>query len=75
MPMEEIKPVTVADLIQHLQTLPQDLPVCFYQYSEQVLLELSSLKIHEFCLPRPDGWIQNKRPDMPSQKYLVFPGN
>lgn len=66
---------TVADLIEHLRTLPQDLPVAYHIYSEQSLLEFEDIRIKEFCAPRPDGWVQNKRPDMPSMKYLVFPGN
>lgn len=67
--------MTVAELIAELQTMPQHLPVAYCCYSEQCLLEASDLGIETFCLPRPDGWIQNKRPDMPSQEYLLFPGN
>ena len=66
---------TIADLIEHLQTLPQDLPVGYRCYSEECLLDFADLKIEEHCAPREDGWIQNKRPDKPSIKYLIFPGN
>ena len=67
--------MTVKELIEFLQTQPQDLPVAYRLYSEQVLLEESDIYTQEHCLPRPDGWIQHKRPDMPSQEYLMFPGN
>lgn len=67
--------MTVAELIAHLQTQPQDLQVAFYLYSEQCLLDASRIEIKEFCEARPDEWIQNWRPDKPSQTYLMFPGN
>lgn len=66
---------TVSDLIEHLRTLPQNLPVAYRCCSEQCLLEFKDIEIEELCHPRPDGWIQNKRPDMPSTPYLVLPGN
>lgn len=67
--------MTVAELIAKLQTMPQHLPVAYKCYSEQCLLEASDLTIVEACLPRPDGWIQYKRADKPTQEYLMFPGN
>jgi hypothetical protein len=67
--------MTVADLIATLQTMPQHLLVGYRCHSEQCLLEASDLNIVEACLPRPDGWIQSKRPDKPTQEYLMFPGN
>ena len=67
--------MTVAELIAHLQTQPQVLQVAFYLYSEQCLLEKSNIEIKELCTPRADGWIQDWRPDKPSQTYLMFPGN
>lgn len=67
--------MTVKELISFLETQPQDLQVAYYCFSEQTLLDPSDIHIVEFCEPRTDGWIQNKRPDMPTQKYLVFPGN
>ena len=67
--------MTVAELITFLREQPQDMPVAYRMYSEQALLEITELEIAEFCLPRPDGWIQYKRPDKESQKYLLFPGN
>ncbi len=67
--------MTVKELINFLQEQPQDLQVCFELYSEQSLLQLSDIEVVELCKPRDDGWVQNKRPDMPVQKYLRFPGN
>lgn len=68
--------MTVAELIDFLKTQPQDLLVAYRLYSEQTLMEKEEIVIAEFCLPRAmDGWIQDKRPDKPSQPYLLFPGN
>lgn len=70
-----MKPVTVKELIKFLETLPENLPIAYKLHSEQCLMELGDLEVFEACLPRPDGWIQYKRPDKPSQLYLIFPGN
>lgn len=67
--------MTVAELIDFLQTQPQDISVAYRCYSEQALLEASEISVIECCLPRNDGWLQNNRPDMVSQSYLLFPGN
>ena len=67
--------VTVTELIAFLQTQPQDLQVAYRCYSEQVLIDAEGIGLFEGCLPRDDGWIQHKRPDKPSQTYLLFPGN
>ncbi len=67
--------MTVAELIAYLQKQPQDLPVAYCVYSEQELLREEHIRIVEACYPRPDGWVQDARPDMPKQKYLLFPGN
>lgn len=67
--------MTVSELIAFLQTQPQDLQVAYRIHSEQTLLEADEIEIVELCEPRNDGWIQDRRPDMPAQKYLVFPGN
>jgi len=73
--MAYTKPITVADLIQHLQTLPQDLPVAYKRYSEAAVLELDDLEVYEMQPPREDGWLHDPRPDAKKQAYLVFPGN
>ncbi len=65
----------VSDLIEFLQTQPQHLTVLYRLCSEQTMLESKEIVIEELCLTRPDGWVQNKRPDKPTQTYLVFPGN
>jgi hypothetical protein len=67
--------VNVAELIEFLKTQPQELPVAYALYSESCLLEVGEIGIVEACEPRPDGWIQNKRPDRPARQYLMFPGN
>ena len=67
--------MTVADLIVFLQTQPQDLMVAYQMFSEQSLLEANEIAIIEACVPRHDGWVHHKRPDKPTQKYLLFPGN
>ena len=65
----------VKELIEFLQTQPQELDVAYRICSEQSILDKNDIYIKECCFPRPDGWIQDKRPDMPYQKYLMFPGN
>jgi hypothetical protein len=67
--------MTVAELIALLQTKPQDLPVAYSLYSEQCLLKAGEIRIIRACEPRPDGWIQNNRPDKPTWEYLLLPGN
>lgn len=70
-----MKPITVSDLVAYLQTQPQDLPVAYCLYSEYALMDIDEIHVLELCAPRPDGWIHNSRPDKPTQKYIVFPGN
>lgn len=72
---DNVKPMTVADFVAFLQTQPQELPVAYCLYSEQVLLQSRDIKVVELCLPRPDGWVHDKRPDRPHQRYLLLPGN
>jgi hypothetical protein len=67
--------MTVAELIAYLQTQPQDMQVAYDCCSEHCLLEARDIRHYEACDPRPDGWIQRKRPDMPVRTYLMLPGN
>lgn len=67
--------MTVKELIEFLQTQPQDLQVCYGLFSEQCLLQAKKIKVEELGEMRPDGWIPNKRPDQPTQTFLRFPGN
>lgn len=69
------KPYTVESLIAFLQTVDPKLPVAYKLHSEQCLLEEGDIEVVSLCLPRPDGWVQNQRPDKPTQEYLLFPGN
>lgn len=72
---DEVKPMTVKQLIKLLQTFPSTLPVAYRLHSEQCLLEPKEIDIVEACEPRPDGWIEDKRPDKPTKRYLMLPGN
>lgn len=67
--------MTVKDLIELLQKQPQDLQVAYRKYSEQCLMDADEVSVAELCHPRPDGWVPDKRPDMPTRLYLLFPGN
>lgn len=67
--------MTVAELIEFLKTQRQDLQVAHQMCSEACVLEADCIGEVQACIARPDGWVQNKRPDMPTQTYLMFPGN
>lgn len=67
--------MTVSELIKLLRKFPKDLDVIYGLYSEQVMLNEEDIIVAEFCHPRADGWVQNKRPDKPSKEYLRLPGN
>ena len=70
-----MKAMLVKELIELLKTFDQDLPIAYQLMSEQCLMEPTDISIAELCNARPDGWIQNRRPDMPTTKYLLFPGH
>lgn len=65
----------VRELIEFLQSKPQDIEVAYMCCSEQCLLELKDIKLYDGCPPRPDGLVQNARPDVETMGYLLFPGN
>lgn len=67
--------MTVKELIEFLRKKEQDLLVAYRLYSEQCLMDKEEIEIDKLCAARKDGWIQNKRSDMPTQKYLIFPRN
>jgi len=67
--------MNVSELIELLKTYPRNLPVAYECFSEHKLLEAGEIEIEELCHPREDGWVANKRPDKPTMKYLVLPGN
>jgi hypothetical protein len=75
MPDDTEDRLTVAGLIAYLQQQPQDLLVIYRCCSEYDLLHTRDIRIVEACAPRADDWVQRKRPDMPSQPYLLLPGN
>jgi len=70
-----LKIFTVGDLIKFLQRFPQHILVGYQKYSECCLLDIDDISLEEMQPPRGDGWIHEKRPDKPSQEYLIFPGN
>lgn len=65
----------VSDLIKLLKKFPQDLPIVYERHSEHCMLEQEEIRVEELCYAREDGWVANKRPDKPTTKYLVLPGN
>lgn len=67
--------MNVGELIQYLHQFPQEMLVAYQIYSEQELVKVEDIQVLDKCAPRPDGWVHDARPDMPTQKYLVFPGN
>ncbi len=67
--------MTVAKLIEFLQTQPQHLTVVYRLCSENALLDPKDITVKELCAEREDGWVPNARPDQPTRKYLAFPGN
>lgn len=67
--------MTVSELIEHLKTFDQNLPVCHRFMSENVLLEKDELVVVKLCKARPDGYVPNARPDKELVEYLMFPGN
>ena len=67
--------MTVSELIDFLKTQPQDLQVCYGLFSEQCLLRTEQIELLTACDARPDGWVEDARPDKPTRTYLCFPGN
>ena len=67
--------MNVAELIEILKKHPQDLQVTYRVFSEQQLLCPDDISQVVACAPRPDGWVQDRRPDKQTQTYLMFPGN
>ena len=68
-------PLTVGTLKQLLKKYDNDIKIAFSQHSEYVVMEEDDIATQMACAPRPDGWVQRKRPDKPTEEYLVFPGN
>ena len=62
--------MTVAELIQRLQSLPQDVQVIKPLYSEQCLLEDDEVYVTTGVEARPDGWVHDVRPDKPIVTYV-----
>jgi hypothetical protein len=62
----------VKDLIELLQTYPQELDVVYSLWSEYCLLEPSDIKIINACQEREDNWVARARPDKPNKQYLAI---
>ena len=62
----------VKELREHLKEQDQEMLVAYVMYSEQCLLTAEDMKVVELCKVRPDGWVQHKRDDMPTDKYLLL---
>ena len=67
--------MTVSEFIKYLRKQPAHAQVAYRMYSEQCLLDTSDIVLENLCPPRPDGWVQNARPDKPTELYLLLPGN
>ena len=65
----------VSELVEFLKKQPQDIKVAYRTCSEQCVLEAITITIVDLCKPRPDGWVQDRRPDMETETYLLLPGN
>lgn len=66
--------MTVAELIEFLQTQPKDRVIVYAKWSEFALLEEKDIEVLELTKPREDGWVHRSRPDQDFEVYLVFPG-
>jgi hypothetical protein len=62
----------VKELREHLKEQDQEMLVAYVMYSEQCLLTAEDMKVVELCKARPDGWVQYKRDDMTTDKYLLL---
>lgn len=62
----------VKDLIAKLGEFDPELDVVYPLHSEQCIADPEDVQIIIACPARPDGWVQNKRPDKPSQNYLCI---
>lgn len=67
--------MTVAQLIELLQAHDPNALVAYHRYSEWCLMEPREVCAGAACEPRPDGWVQARRPDLPQVPYVFFPGN
>lgn len=67
--------MTVTELILFLKIQPQDIQVAFQQYSDYTVLKPEWINVEELQHARIDGYVGEARPDKPTQKWLVFPGN
>lgn len=67
-----IGPMTVGELIVHLQTYDPKLPVMYPSCSEYLILTEDDIQIVKAQGYRPDGWVQRERDDRDTISYLVI---
>lgn len=63
---------TVADLIEYLKTFDKSLLVGYKCFSDACLLDLDDIKVEKRCMPRPDGWLHEKRGGIKSLKNTSY---
>lgn len=62
----------VRELIAELSYFDPELEVVYSLYSEYTILDGGELKVLTACQPRHDGWVHARRPDQPTQTYLLL---
>lgn len=70
--------MTVKELIAHLQTFDETLPVAYQLHSEHKVMTPDDIGVRQLQPARPDGWIHDRwsgPPEVSVISYLVFPGN
>lgn len=70
--------MTVKELIQHLHTFPEDLPIVYACCSEYTTLEAHEIGVIQLQPARKDGWVASQWSGEPKVKtipILAFPGN
>jgi len=67
----------VKELIEFLETQPQDLPVIYELHSEYTLLEKDFIEVGKQQPARADGRVHASWGDkgLATVEYLIFPGN
>ena len=60
----------VAELIQRLQALPQDVQVIKPLWSEFILIAEDDVILTTGVEARPDGWVHDARPDKLEVTYV-----
>jgi hypothetical protein len=75
-----ITKMTVKELIEHLKTFPEDLPVLYAIYSDNKMLEAEDIKIAKFMEYRKNDGYYPRNSDSATGVFrrfegVSFPGN